>query len=205
MRWRLSGVPGRQSRAGLGIDRKRPSGPAAWLLRLPLVLYEHDLGWLLGHRFVEVTHRGRRSGQLHRSVVEVARFDPRTHEVIVVSAWQGRTDWYRNIQAQAALQIRTGHLRFTPAQRLLSPEETWREMESYVCRNPLALRLMPWLFAIDMRAPNDTVRAAAMDFFKGVSFRPREAIPLSRGTDRRERGSPATRSGGARTTLCAPP
>ena len=100
-----------------GVARRRPSGLGAWLLRLPVLLYCLDLGWLLGYRFAQITHRGRKSGRIYRSVVEVVRFDPATREVVVLSAWRGRTDWYRNLQAAPALEINIGRLRFVPEQR----------------------------------------------------------------------------------------
>src|ERR1051326_6299178 len=57
-----------------------------WLFRL-------GLGRLLGHRFLELTHRGRRSGRRYRTVLEVVRYDPRTQESIVCSGWGTRADW----------------------------------------------------------------------------------------------------------------
>ena len=39
---------------------------------------------------------------------EVIRYDPESQESIVVSAWGEKADWYRNIQASPALEIRTG-------------------------------------------------------------------------------------------------
>ncbi|MBV9897459.1 MAG: nitroreductase family deazaflavin-dependent oxidoreductase [Chloroflexi bacterium] len=147
----------------------------AWLLRQPAGLYARNLGWLLGDRFAELTHEGRKSRRIYHSVVEVARFDRATHEVIVVSAWEGRTDWYCNIQMRAALEVRTGRLRFVPHQRFLTPEETLQEMQLYLARNQVAVRLMPWLFGIEVRGPESLWRSDVMDFFKGLSFRPIES------------------------------
>lgn len=58
--------------------RTRPRGLVKRLLRLPALLYERDLGWLLGHRFLLLTHRGRTSGRTYRTVLEVLQFDPAT-------------------------------------------------------------------------------------------------------------------------------
>jgi deazaflavin-dependent oxidoreductase (nitroreductase family) len=142
------------------------------LLRLPALLYRLGLGWVLGHRFAAITHRGRRSGRVHRSVVEVVRFDPVGREVVVASAWGGRTDWYRNLRAEPALEVRTGRLRFVPEQRLLSADETFAEVRGYARRHPLAARLMPWLFGVHPNAPEAVARAEVAGFFKGVRFRP---------------------------------
>ncbi len=65
------------------------------IFRLPLPLYRLGLGSLLGHRFMLLTHTGRRTGKVHRTVLAVLHFDPVTHEVKVMSAW-GRSDWVKN-------------------------------------------------------------------------------------------------------------
>jgi deazaflavin-dependent oxidoreductase (nitroreductase family) len=160
-----------ESRVGQGgVARRRPSGVAVWLLHLPVLLYRLGLGWLLGYRFAQITHRGRKSGRVYRSVVEVVRFEPATREVVVLAAWGGRTDWYRNLQAAPALEIRIGRLRFVPEQRLLSSDQTFHEVQLYASRHRIATRLMLWLFGLDPHAPTQVT-----DFFKAVSFRPRQS------------------------------
>ncbi len=91
----------------------------------------------------------------------------------MVSAWRGETDWYGNTRAQPALEIRTGRLRFTPEQRLLTPAESFREMDLYLRHHPVAARMLPWLFGIDLRGSRDGARQQIEDFFRGVSFSPR--------------------------------
>ena len=50
----------------------RRLGPVARrMARLPSRLYDWRLGWLLGHRFLRLTHVGRRSGRRYRTVLEV--------------------------------------------------------------------------------------------------------------------------------------
>ena len=73
-----------------------------WLANAPRWFYRLGLGWLFGHRMVQITHRGRKSGVLRRTVLEVLHYDPQTREVLVVSGWEGKTDWYRNIEHEAS-------------------------------------------------------------------------------------------------------
>jgi hypothetical protein len=47
--------------------RSRPSGILRMAFRLPNCLYGFRLGWLLGHRVLLLSHRGRRSGCLYRT------------------------------------------------------------------------------------------------------------------------------------------
>src|SRR5437870_474713 len=92
------------------------------IFKLPLLLYRLGLGWLLGKRFMQLTHVGRHSGKVRRTVLAVLRFDEKTKEIYAVSAWKG-SDWCYNIQASPALQVEIGFVRYVPVQRSLSPEE----------------------------------------------------------------------------------
>jgi deazaflavin-dependent oxidoreductase (nitroreductase family) len=75
--------------------------------RLPIYLYRLDLGWLLGHRFLLLVHRGRKTGLPHQTVLEVVLYDPSSRESVVVSAWGEDADWYRNIQKCPAIEIKS--------------------------------------------------------------------------------------------------
>ena len=59
------------------------------IFKLPVVLYRLRLGWLLGKRFMLLTHVGRRSGKVRRTILAVLRFDAQTREIYAVSAWKG--------------------------------------------------------------------------------------------------------------------
>jgi hypothetical protein len=59
------------------------------VFKLPVLLYRLRLGWLLGKRFMQLTHVGRRSGKVRRTVLAVLRFDEKTREIYAVSAWKG--------------------------------------------------------------------------------------------------------------------
>ena len=43
--------------------KSKPAGALRLAFRLPIYLYRLDLGWLLGHRFLLLVHRGRESGR----------------------------------------------------------------------------------------------------------------------------------------------
>jgi hypothetical protein len=65
----------------------RPRGLVRIAVRLPILLYWLGLGWLLGHRFLLLTHRGRVSGQVRHTVLEVIRHDRAADAVL---AWYER-------------------------------------------------------------------------------------------------------------------
>jgi hypothetical protein len=70
--------------------RSKPTGALRLAFRLPIYLYRLDLGWLLGHRLLLLVHRGRESGLLRETVLEVLLHDPATRESVVLSAWGRR-------------------------------------------------------------------------------------------------------------------
>jgi deazaflavin-dependent oxidoreductase (nitroreductase family) len=153
-----------------------------WLFKVPLWLYRADLGWLFGHRLARLTHRGRlarlthrgrRSGRIRQTVVEVVRYEPRTREIVIAAAWGGQTDWYRNIQASPALEIRTGGTAYRPAQRFLTLDEMDREMRTYVRHHPwLARFVLPRLLGLPADASESQRRAAIAATIRGVVFWP---------------------------------
>jgi len=99
---------------GSGRLQRRPSGWLRRLLRAPIFLYRVGLGQLLGHRFLLLTHRGRRSGLPRQTVLEVLRFNARTRSAVVLSATGERADWFRNILAAPPLEVQIGAYRYQP-------------------------------------------------------------------------------------------
>jgi deazaflavin-dependent oxidoreductase (nitroreductase family) len=108
------------------------------LLRAPVALYRVRLGFLLGRRFLLLTHRGRRSGLLYRTVVEVVQFDPERQEAIAMSGFGRRSNWYRNVLAGGAVEVQLGRERFVPGVRELEPEEAAAAVADYERRNRFA-------------------------------------------------------------------
>jgi deazaflavin-dependent oxidoreductase (nitroreductase family) len=111
------------------------------IFKLPVFLYRLRLGWILGNRFMQITHVGRHSGKVRRTVLAVLRFDQKTKEIYAVSAWNG-SDWYYNIQALPALQVETGFARYVPVQRNLSPEEITTTFIEYRKKHPIFSRVI---------------------------------------------------------------
>jgi deazaflavin-dependent oxidoreductase (nitroreductase family) len=138
---------------------------------LPIYLYRLNLGWLLGHRFLLLVHRGRRSGLLRETVLEVFLHDSATRESVVLAAWGEKADWYRNVGASPALEVRTAGQRYVPEQRFLAPEENHAVISDYGRRHPLAFRV----FAIVFGYPPDGTEAARREVARSlrlVAFRP---------------------------------
>ena len=62
-------------------------------------------------------------GQPRQTVLEVVDYDEATDTYSVAAAWGGKSDWYRNIQANPAVAIWIGSSRYPIAQRFLPTDE----------------------------------------------------------------------------------
>lgn len=155
--------------------RQKPRGLVRMLFRLPIYLYRLDLGWLLGHRFLMLTHRGRKSGLLRQTVLEVLHYDPGTGESIVLAALGERADWYRNIQANPPLEVQTGRLRYVPQYRFLTSEETYQTWTNFEQAHPFEAQAASWVLGLEHdRTPAG--RARLVHTLSLVAFRPDRPI-----------------------------
>jgi deazaflavin-dependent oxidoreductase (nitroreductase family) len=159
--------------------RSRPTGALRLAFRLPIYLYRLGLGQLLGHRFMLLTHRGRRSGRVYQTALEVVRYDPSLRETVVASGWGERSDWYRNLKAHPALEIRSRRERYAPEQQFLTPEEVYQEIVDYERRHPWAVRIVPSVLGFRLDG-SDAARRSFANSVRMVAFRPRQG-PSSRG------------------------
>ena len=154
----------------------RPGTALRLLLRAPTWLYDHDLGWLLGKRFLCLTHVGRKSGRKYRSVLEVIGTKPAAGEVMVIAGMGPSSDWYRNIEANPAVEIVVGRSRFAPIHRRLDEAEAAAVLEEYERRNhwvlpiirPVLTKLLGWRYD-----GGDTARVRLVRQLPIVAFRPR--------------------------------
>jgi len=155
-----------------------PTGVLRSLLGLPVHLYHAHLGVLLGHRFLLLVHTGRKTGLHRETVLEVVRYDPVTRESVVAAGWGRRTGWLHNVEAGLAHEVWTGRQRFTPAYRILPPDEAARLFADYERQNRLFApiiravlsRLLGWRYD-----GTPASRRRAVEQLSLVGFRPRGA------------------------------
>ncbi len=142
------------------------------IFKSPIFLYRIGLGWMLGRRFMLLTHIGRRSGKVRRVILAVLRFDPKTKESMAISAWSA-SDWYLNIQASPALQVETGFTRYAPVQRTLSPEEIAALFEEYRKKHPIFSRIVCQIPGWKWNSSHEEFLELAHTL-RGVAFRPKD-------------------------------
>jgi deazaflavin-dependent oxidoreductase (nitroreductase family) len=155
----------------LGKEKEKAPAFMIPIFKLPVFLYRLRLGWLLGKRFMQITHVGRRSGKVRRTILAVLRFDDKTKEIYAVSAWKG-SDWYYNIQASPALRVETGFVRYVPLQRTLSPEEIATAFIEYCQKHPVFSRLICRIPGWNWDSTYEEFLVLARTL-RGVAFRPR--------------------------------
>lgn len=153
---------------------RRPRPWIRWALRLPRYLYRWQLGWLLGHRFLLLEHHGRHSGRRYETVLEVVRWDPGA-EVIVVSGWGPRADWYRNLMAGGDVHVTLARHRFHAAFRVVPPDEAVTALAGYEHRNrfvrPVINRTLGYLVGWRYDGSPEA-RRRLVDQLPMVGFRP---------------------------------
>jgi deazaflavin-dependent oxidoreductase (nitroreductase family) len=119
---------------------KRPHGIQRRLLKAPVWLYRLRLGRLLGGRFLLLRHRGRRTGAVHETVLEVIGREG--DELYVISGFGRSSDWLRNIRAAPPLLVETGGRSFVPESRFLATDDAVAVLDDYATRNPRSARVL---------------------------------------------------------------
>ncbi len=119
---------------------QQPCGFLRFALRLPIWLYHLRLGWLLGERFLLLTHTGRKSGLARQTVIEVVRHDKTTGTYFVASGFGHKTDWLLNIKQNPNVLITVRQRAHLAHARLLSESDSAKELLDYAKRHPIAFR-----------------------------------------------------------------
>jgi deazaflavin-dependent oxidoreductase (nitroreductase family) len=121
--------------------RHPPRGLGRRLFRLPLSLYRVRLDWLLGERFLLLTHIGRKSGQPRQTVLEVVYHDTATDTYFIASGWGERSDWIRNVQKTPVVRVDVGKRHFVAMAKRLTIEQAQSTLFA-------SARHHPWVFPI---------------------------------------------------------
>ena len=151
---------------------KNPRAPLArLLLRAPLAVYRLGLGRVFGHELLVLEHVGRRGGRVHETVLKVLRYDASTHESIVASSWGERSDWYRNVQANTPLSVRSGDEWYVPHLRAVPSEEAYGVVEDWTRRQRWFADLMLAQVGLSWSA-SEGDRRALVTRLRFVAFRP---------------------------------
>jgi deazaflavin-dependent oxidoreductase (nitroreductase family) len=148
------------AKTDLANSPKLPRGLSRLAFRFPIWLYRLRLGWLLGYRFVLLTHTGRKSGLLRQTVLEVVRYDPVSRACVIASGWGMKSDWIQNITAKPQVIMQVSNKRSKALAERLSPDEGEHELLDYAHRHPMAFRELTRFMGYRLDGSEADIRAA---------------------------------------------
>lgn len=148
-----------------------PTGIARMLFRLPIQLYRLGLGWLLGGRFLRLTHIGRRSGQPREVVIEVIGREDGCF--LACSGFGATADWYRNVRARPQVRIQVGRRRMRAVAEPLSAEEGGEVMATYAVLHPRAAKKLTRFMGFEVDGSAEDYRAVGREL-PFLRFRPQD-------------------------------
>lgn len=142
-------------------EARPPHGLMRLIMSSPIWLFRMHLGWLLGDRFMLLTHIGRKSGLPRQTILEVLQHDTASHTYYVLSGWGKQADWLRNVEKTPEVIINVGRRQFHARAVRLEPEAAERAILDYAKRNPLATRVLPRLMGYQLDGSEQDFRALA--------------------------------------------
>lgn len=119
------------------IGNKKPHGLLLIGFRLPIWLYRMRLGWLLGERFLLLTHVGRKSGSLHQTVIEVVDHEESTDTYFVVSGFGYKSDWLMNVKHNPNASITVGRRTLSVQAKVIPDTSGAGILLRYAKRHPM--------------------------------------------------------------------
>jgi deazaflavin-dependent oxidoreductase (nitroreductase family) len=132
--------------------KAKPSGLMRSFLRSPVWIYRMGLGVFMGDGFLMMTHIGRKSGQVRRTVLEIVWRDIDNDSYLVASGWGHKADWLKNIQAKPEVLIEVGKRRCEAKAGLISENEA-----------------LPYLLSLAKNSPKRFKTVARMSLGKAYS------------------------------------
>jgi len=141
-------------------------------LRLPIRFYRAHLGWLLGDRFLMLTHTGRKSGLPRQTVLEVVQHNKDTDTYYVVSGWGEKSDWYQNISKDPFVTVQTGRRTFHSKAEFIPTERAIEVVKAYAHDHPVAFNELSGLFLGDRMKPGSDAQQRLVEKMPMVAFHP---------------------------------
>lgn len=126
--------------------RQKPTGLFKRFLHAPVWLFRARLGFVFGKRIVMLEHKGRRSGKIRQTPLEVVH---RNGDAYMLCSGTGpNADWYRNIKANPAVALWVGSRRHEVEQRFLDDSEAATTFAGYEQAHPKAAHRLTDLMGV---------------------------------------------------------
>lgn len=150
-----------------------PRGIKAILWRFPIWVYRLHLGWLLGHHFLLLTHKGRISGKNRTVMLEVIKYDKATNTHYVASGFGEKSDWYQNVIKTPEVVIQVGSHKFPTLAEKLSSDEAKQVFFEYTRDHPNAIRNLAKFVGYEI-GDSDEEMMAFLELIPVIVFHPKE-------------------------------
>ncbi|HJS19060.1 MAG TPA: nitroreductase family deazaflavin-dependent oxidoreductase [Anaerolineales bacterium] len=157
------------------VDRP-PGRSLRFGLRLPIWLYRLKLSWLLGDRFLMLTHTGRKSGKSRQTIIEVVQHDNQTDTYYVVSGWGEKSDWYQNIRKSPEVTVQAGRRKFIAQAGPVPYDQAEEIMETYAREHPAAFRELNKLFLGKRVEPGKDDAGYLAERMPMIAFHPERTV-----------------------------
>lgn len=154
------------------IGKQKPRGLLRLGFRLPILLYHLHLGWLLGKRFLLLTHTGRKSGLPRKTVIEVIGHDRLTDTYFVVSGFGKQTDWFLNLRKHPNARVTVGRRDIPVLARPLPEKEGARVLMEYATLHPIAFKELSTLLTGRSIVPTEADCLEFVESMPVVAFEP---------------------------------
>lgn len=142
-------------------DVKPPRGLEKALFKLPNFFYNVGLGSIMGTRFVQLSHIGRRSGKIYKTVVEVVDYDPDQRKIYIASGFRQKSDWYKNIQKTPQIEVNFRGKQYEAVAKELDQVDSEKVLLNYTHHHPLAMKELAKFMGYEIDGSDDDVRRLA--------------------------------------------
>jgi deazaflavin-dependent oxidoreductase (nitroreductase family) len=145
-------------------------------MRAPIYLYRSGLGWILGHRFLMMTHTGRTTGRRRYVVLEVVDRDPAHNVYYIASGFGEGSDWLRNVQRNPRVEVRVAFQRFDATARRMTYDEATTVLRRYAQAHPYAIQKLASFFLGDEAKQAAELPQRMATVMPMVELRPLDAV-----------------------------
>lgn len=111
-----------------------------FFFRAPIGLYRVGLGGLLGNRFLLLEHRGRTSGEMRSTVLEVLETDD--GDPVIASGFGESSQWYKNVTVDPDVWITRKRTRTARTAERLERDDALAVFERYRVAHPKAAKAL---------------------------------------------------------------
>jgi deazaflavin-dependent oxidoreductase (nitroreductase family) len=133
------------------------------IFKIPLLFHRIGLDSLIQHWILIITTTGRRSGLPCTTPLGFS-YDLDRGAFIVMSGWEGRTDWYRNARANPRVRVWALGKEFAAVAEPASELEVAPILKDIIQLNPRSINMLSRWSEVEIDGSQESLTAAAPHF-----------------------------------------